>query len=411
MKQEDILCGLDHVTIGLIQRINNLHIVALLTKKPTKLSYEFLDETLSNGRAKLTELSDSGSVPRIKFINYAKKPILMIDGEELLGCKQNRILNLSVLAPINKEIEIPVSCVERNRWSHSTQEFRQSDNFEFASLKSVKMNSVSESLRECQSACSDQSAVWREIDQKAQSLGSTSSSAAMDGIYENNKDQISDLLKQVKHVPNQIGCIFFEEKKVLGMELFASNTFFKKYINKILSGYLLDQLTSNEKKSNLAKRYAQKKRELVRIVEHYKKYIDDIQDFRSSALNIDEISNEKEFEHVKNIFEENELFLIKIRAKHSQYLYQLKRCWREIIELKKDLQEHENFSSRDEKEEQIQNKHSEEGKMFLNKIKEFSYEKYEGVGLGSNIRATKSGFVLGGLYYRNKVIHLSCVQG
>ena len=52
-----------------------------------------------------------------------------------------------------------------------------------------------------------------------------------------------------------------------------------------------------------------------------------------------------------------------------------------------------------------------EGKMFLNKIKEFSYEKYEGVGLGSNIRATKSGFVLGGLYYRNKVIHLSRVQG
>lgn len=49
--------------------------------------------------------------------------------------------------------------------------------------------------------------------------------------------------------------------------------------------------------------------------------------------------------------------------------------------------------------------------MFLNKIKEFSYEKYEGVGLGSNIRATKSGFVLGGLYYRNKVIHLSRVQG
>ena len=75
------------------------------------------------------------------------------------------------------------------------------------------------------------------------------------------------------------------------------------------------------------------------------------------------------------------------------------------------MQKHENFSSQDEKEEQIQDKYSEEGKMVLNKIKEFSYEKYEGVGLGSNIRATKSGFVLGGLYYRNKVIHLSCLQG
>ena len=144
MERKDILYELEHVTIGPVQRINNLHIVALLTKKSTRRSYEFLDEALSDGRAKLTELSDSGSVPRIKFVNYAKRPILMIDGEELLGCKQNRILNLSVLAPVNTEIEIPVSCVERNRWNHSSSQFRQSDNFEFASLKFTKMHSVSQ---------------------------------------------------------------------------------------------------------------------------------------------------------------------------------------------------------------------------------------------------------------------------
>ena len=71
------------------------------------------------------------------------------------------------------------------------------------------MNSVSENLMACRSAFSDQDAVWEEIDQKAQALGNTSSSSAMDGIYKNNKEQISELLKKVKHVPNQIGCIFY----------------------------------------------------------------------------------------------------------------------------------------------------------------------------------------------------------
>ena len=59
MERKDILCGLEHVIIGPVQRINNLHIVALLTKNPARGSYEFLDEALSDGRAKLTELSDS----------------------------------------------------------------------------------------------------------------------------------------------------------------------------------------------------------------------------------------------------------------------------------------------------------------------------------------------------------------
>ena len=317
MERKDVLCGLEHVTIGPVQRINNLHIVALLTKNPARRSYEFLDEALSDGRAKLTELSDSGSVPRIKFVNYAKRPILMIDGEELLGCKQNRILNLSVLAPMNKEIEIPVSCVERNRWCHSTREFEQSDNFEFSALKSVKMNSVSENLMACRSAYSDQDAVWEEIDRKAKSLGNTSSSSAMDGIYKNNKEQISELLKKVKHVPNQIGCIFLKNDKVLGMELFASNSFFKKYIKKILSGYLLDQLASNKDKRNLTKRYAQKNEELMNLLVRYKRHAEDVNEFCLSNLNIDRISNENEFEYVKKQLEENDLFLRKIRARNG----------------------------------------------------------------------------------------------
>ena len=40
MERKDILCGLDHVTIGPVQRINKLHIVALLTKNLQDRSYE-----------------------------------------------------------------------------------------------------------------------------------------------------------------------------------------------------------------------------------------------------------------------------------------------------------------------------------------------------------------------------------
>jgi hypothetical protein len=40
----------------------------------------------------------------------------LLDGEELIGAKQNRALNLTILAPAKQVIVIPVSCVEAGRW-------------------------------------------------------------------------------------------------------------------------------------------------------------------------------------------------------------------------------------------------------------------------------------------------------
>ena len=78
--------------------------------------------------------------------------------------------------------------------------------------------------------------------------------------------------------------------------------------------------------------------------------------------------------------------------------------------LKKEIEENENRASEGIKSEQTKTGKSEKAREFLRTIQEFPYEKYDGVGLGSNIRSTKKGLVVGGLSYRNKVIHLSCVE-
>jgi hypothetical protein len=48
-------------------------------------------------RARVTEVSEAGSVPFLKVANGADRPLLLLDGEELIGAKQNRILNTTVL--------------------------------------------------------------------------------------------------------------------------------------------------------------------------------------------------------------------------------------------------------------------------------------------------------------------------
>ena len=65
-------------------------------------SYRTLDEAIAAGAARVTEISHAGSVPELCFVNEGDLPVLLLDGEELSGAKQNRILNLTILCPPRK---------------------------------------------------------------------------------------------------------------------------------------------------------------------------------------------------------------------------------------------------------------------------------------------------------------------
>ncbi len=74
-----------------------------------------LKETLIQNLLKITELNDSGAVPQLKVMKNAELPVLILDVEELMGAKQNRIVNTSILLSEKFETIIPVSGVEQGR--------------------------------------------------------------------------------------------------------------------------------------------------------------------------------------------------------------------------------------------------------------------------------------------------------
>ena len=60
---------------------------------PSTEAYVTLDEALVSGTVRVSEVSDGGSVPELLFGNLGKRPVLLVDGEELVGAKQSRTLN------------------------------------------------------------------------------------------------------------------------------------------------------------------------------------------------------------------------------------------------------------------------------------------------------------------------------
>jgi len=123
---------LSHTQVGKPQIHENLAMFPLFVEKMAEADYDLLDEAIEKGEVHVTEVSKEGSVPELSFTNDSSKPVLLLDGEELIGAKQNRILNLTILAPAFQSITIPVSCVEAGRWMSAGAEFASAKRTHYA---------------------------------------------------------------------------------------------------------------------------------------------------------------------------------------------------------------------------------------------------------------------------------------
>ena len=89
------------VHVGLETSFNRLSVVPLISRVPPAAPpYVTLDEALAGGHFEVTEISEDGRVPELHVLNKGNRPVLMLDGEELIGAKQNRIVNLSILVTL-----------------------------------------------------------------------------------------------------------------------------------------------------------------------------------------------------------------------------------------------------------------------------------------------------------------------
>ncbi len=78
--------------------------------------YLLLEEALEMGHIEVKELTEEGNVNTIHINNKGADPVLILDGEEIQGAKQNRMVNATIMLFPVQETEVPVSCVERGRW-------------------------------------------------------------------------------------------------------------------------------------------------------------------------------------------------------------------------------------------------------------------------------------------------------
>lgn len=224
------------------RRYGSLTVFPVFSDEQAAVEYLLFEEALAAGMVSVKEVSESGSVSTLTVENRSNTRILFLEGEELRGAKQDRILNRSVLVPANKTISIPVSCVEEGRWNQSSPEMTTSKTVCPHHLRSPLKTSVTRSLKFNRQGDSDQATIWLEMTHQHESLGISSATSSLADTHAMHKARLAEALKTQAYVQGCTGMVAAIGKRIVTADLFDKAATCQKAWDWLLSGLLIDEL-------------------------------------------------------------------------------------------------------------------------------------------------------------------------
>ena len=239
---------LERIEFGPMQEHENMAVLPLLADVAAGPDYRTMSGAMSEGLLSVVEVNAEGSVPELKVTNVADVSVLLLDGEELMGAKQNRVLNTSILLGVKSETIIPVSCTEHGRWSYSSPVFSDSEVVMSPSLRMRKVRSVSASLEESGRYSSDQQEVWDRVARLSEAAGAHSSTGAMRDTYRSRGSDLEAFLPAFKAVPRQKGLLAMIGGTAVGFDVVSREDAYVGLHDKLVRSYAMDALVSAEKK-------------------------------------------------------------------------------------------------------------------------------------------------------------------
>lgn len=229
-----------------------MSVFPLFVQSSGEVDYVLSDEAIREGTVSVEEISESGAVGHVSIENGGDTRILFLEGEELVGAKQNRILNTSLLIAAHSKTRIPVSCVEQGRWHHTSRAFRSGGTSSPSKLRRFLKESVTVSLGEDRGHTSDQSRIWKEVDRQQAALETGSGTSAMSDTFAAYKKRMDEFRQKIRYVEGACGTAVAIGATVLTCDLFEKPSTCIKVWDRLLSGFVLDALEAEGEEAQRA---------------------------------------------------------------------------------------------------------------------------------------------------------------
>jgi protein-tyrosine phosphatase len=188
-------------------------------------------EAIVNGRLSVAEMPGGAVVQRLQATSM-EDAVLVLEGDTLIGCKQNRVVTRTVLVPPKSTVILEVGCMEHGRWSAVSRHFTfGGDRME----GQIRRQTVAERSR----GKFDQQRLWAQVSARLETSGVASETSDYHSFVTSRASAIGARKRDLNAQPGQIGVLVLHANRLVALELLATPGLWKQVAERTLGALLL----------------------------------------------------------------------------------------------------------------------------------------------------------------------------
>lgn len=217
----DVGAWLAGLQLGAAQKAGELELWPLLHPAAEAEADLLAPEAIAAGVLQVTE-KDGGTVQELTAANRGPRPVILIEGEVLLGAKQNRMVAHTIVIAPGATVVVPVGCVEKGRWTWRTREFVSSDRVMDSEARSRAKWDVINALRQSGFARVNQRKVWDAVDEIVACEGVQSDTTDYNEVLRKRAAEDEAFARTVEPVDRQVGLMAIRHGVMVGFDVVGS---------------------------------------------------------------------------------------------------------------------------------------------------------------------------------------------
>jgi hypothetical protein len=256
------------VTVGTPQQHDGLTLFPLFPAEARPGdAWTLLPDALEAETLRITEIGD-GVVGELLVANQGPAPVLILDGEQLIGAKQNRTTNRTILVAATSETPIPVSCMEQGRWRHQGRFMKHGGDYAPSKLrKHARRVEAREAHRPRGSDEGEearprrqpgpsellsmaQGEVWHTIRDSSHRAGVVSATGALDEVYAGRRERLSERERRFPAAPGQVGLLAFVDGRPAGLDVLPADVYPKVH-ERLVRAYVFEAMDAEAERLEL----------------------------------------------------------------------------------------------------------------------------------------------------------------
>ena len=195
-------------------------------------------QAVESGVLEIVERGE-GVVQELLAWNKGERPVAILEGDTLVGCKQNRVVAHSLIVAAGTRLGVPVGCMERGRWRHETPRFTVGEMRMTPDVRSRTLHDVRTSFSTSGERRLDQHRLWRDVDDTLTACRTLSPTSDYYEIVKREGRGARERAASFAPAPGQVGAIVLDDGALVGLEVTAHNALWSAMAEATLSSYFV----------------------------------------------------------------------------------------------------------------------------------------------------------------------------